>query len=508
MIDMEDANLFEYEYTMPDSPESNRLVINMDDGDASGDACSVSDEFIRDGATATSSGDPLPSFDTFGQTPSMSHISCWYSMPSTCNTELRSTVESPHTQSASQLIESSGNGQESVSVEKQESADQTFFIDSILGLEQHCYNPRHSTPAKDVYNTFTHQTTGTGSSLNSNQLQTAKISTNAHVYKRQVDKPPYSYVAMVIVAILNSEEKQLTLAGIREKLMDMFPFFGGEYSGWKNSIRHALSNSKCFYKVEKRNELDTTTVFVWRVNTEFVKPNHTFNRYSKGHNYESYKLTLQEELGLPPYEHTTGVGPLNKDDIQLPPKPCFQADSLSLAVNVSDDFLNARNDSVPTPQSTVSDLDSVLSVSSSAKDVKPSLKRKRTEDYHSAQQTTYASKRQYVPMEYQYPYYGYQQSMEGVRPYDPYFGYYPTTNFASGHQWSHDLYQYGNPQQTSVQPLSNNNDDVTLRQWWFNQACYQGMVPSSFQSASYANNCDWYPRAALDLTKMDKKSDK
>ncbi|ESO83035.1 hypothetical protein LOTGIDRAFT_134143 [Lottia gigantea] len=67
-------------------------------------------------------------------------------------------------------------------------------------------------------------------------------------YKRH-DKPPYSYLGMVALIIQCSPGRQQSLAGIIDTLTDMFPFFQGEYKGWKDSVRHNMTNSDCFYKV-------------------------------------------------------------------------------------------------------------------------------------------------------------------------------------------------------------------------------------------------------------------
>ncbi|XP_061438054.1 forkhead box protein C1-like [Lethenteron reissneri] len=64
-------------------------------------------------------------------------------------------------------------------------------------------------------------------------------------------KPPYSYVALICLAITRSTELQLTLRQIFSLIGSMFPFFTGEYKGWRDSVRHNLSANKCFSKVLK-----------------------------------------------------------------------------------------------------------------------------------------------------------------------------------------------------------------------------------------------------------------
>ncbi|XP_066545010.1 forkhead box protein H1 [Amia ocellicauda] len=64
-------------------------------------------------------------------------------------------------------------------------------------------------------------------------------------------KPPYSYLAMIAMVIQNSPEKKLTLSQILKEISTLFPFFKGNYKGWRDSVRHNLSSYDCFVKVLK-----------------------------------------------------------------------------------------------------------------------------------------------------------------------------------------------------------------------------------------------------------------
>ncbi|VDL19288.1 unnamed protein product [Hymenolepis diminuta] len=68
---------------------------------------------------------------------------------------------------------------------------------------------------------------------------------------RRSEKPPYSYIALIAMAIQASPNKQCTLSEIYQFLHNKFEFFRGGYTGWKNSVRHNLSLNEVFIKLPK-----------------------------------------------------------------------------------------------------------------------------------------------------------------------------------------------------------------------------------------------------------------
>ena len=122
---------------------------------------------------------------------------------------------------------------------------------------------------------------------------------------RRHEKPPYSYIALIVMAIQSSPTKRLTLSEIYQFLMQRFPFFRGPYQGWKNSVRHNLSLNECFIKLPKGLGRPGKGHY-WTIDpaSEFMFEEGSFRRRPRGFRRKCQALrppyAMMNQMGGPP----------------------------------------------------------------------------------------------------------------------------------------------------------------------------------------------------------------
>ncbi|KAM4629104.1 forkhead box protein Q1b [Polymixia lowei] len=114
-------------------------------------------------------------------------------------------------------------------------------------------------------------------------------------------KPPYSYIALIAMAIRDSNSGRLTLAEINDYLMKKFPFFRGSYTGWRNSVRHNLSLNDCFLKVLRDPSRPWGKDNYWMLNphSEYTFADGVFRRRRKRINKRSHKEHESPDIHTP-----------------------------------------------------------------------------------------------------------------------------------------------------------------------------------------------------------------
>ncbi|KAG5454523.1 Forkhead box C1-A, variant 2 [Clonorchis sinensis] len=147
------------------------------------------------------------------------------------------------------------------------------------------------------------------------------VGPNASGNTYPVTKPPYSYIALIAMAIKYAPGRKITLNGIYRFIMENFPYYRDNRQGWQNSIRHNLSLNDCFVKLPRDKSRPGKGNY-WTLSTNademFEHGNYRRRKRRTKANLSQISLTTtRSKLGLPdPRKHRSSESPLRRAKLE------------------------------------------------------------------------------------------------------------------------------------------------------------------------------------------------
>ena len=92
--------------------------------------------------------------------------------------------------------------------------------------------------------------------------------TGLTLQEKQKGKPPLTYMALIIKALLSSSDGHMSINSIYNYIMEKYPFYRTTSLSWRNAIRHNLSVNDCFIKAGK---IGTSRLYQWGIHPDCVE---------------------------------------------------------------------------------------------------------------------------------------------------------------------------------------------------------------------------------------------
>ncbi|KAM9357404.1 uncharacterized protein ABDE67_004983 [Symphorus nematophorus] len=127
-------------------------------------------------------------------------------------------------------------------------------------------------------------------------LPQLESSTPTHPLSPASSKPPYSFSSLIFMAIEDSPNKRLPVKDIYEWIVNNFPYYRTASGGWRNSVRHNLSLSKSFRRIQRDKSQSVGKGSLWCVCPEYRPA--LLEVLRKTHSYHSTNSNLINKPAL------------------------------------------------------------------------------------------------------------------------------------------------------------------------------------------------------------------